>query len=258
MEGLGLSKPEVCVARVFVDESIHDQGDFIVVAVVVSEHDLQVAVDEALTTCGFTPGRDEFKSSMRMADNPAAQDLRGWLKHILNTKCRVAIAVCPVSERAEIMTYAASLTNLVAAREEIASGVLHFDGGMKRKAFGLPPGWRAEFNCDSRLIAGVQVADCAAHILSVMLLSEMGLITKSVPLSNVYPDQEGEMEMAWELWASLRYALSSGEPISGYDEDGGCEPMMKPFGLLVSEACSDEVKAAVEKRFSTDWVGCIH
>ena len=84
----------------------------------------------------------------------------------------------------------------------------------------------------------------------------MGFINKMAPTSDMYP--EPEVEMAWQLWTSLRYSLASGTPIGGFDDEGMCDPMMLPFGLLVTDSCSDAVKDAVEKRLSTVWLGCIH
>ncbi|MCU0891033.1 MAG: hypothetical protein MUE77_04650 [Sandarakinorhabdus sp.] len=55
--------------RIYVDESIHIRGDFILVAAVCADDDIQSDVEQALLSCGFVPGRDEFKSSMKMAGN---------------------------------------------------------------------------------------------------------------------------------------------------------------------------------------------
>ncbi len=52
---------------IFIDESIHDRGNFIVIAAVFSIDDLQELVGRALRECGFDPARDEYKSSMKMA-----------------------------------------------------------------------------------------------------------------------------------------------------------------------------------------------
>ncbi len=242
--------------RIYIDESIHDRGDFTVIAAVCTDHDIEADVREALAECGFVPGRDEFKSSMKMAGNEAAQEMRARLKFLLMEKCRLAIAVCPVSERTRIMAVSGALIASIAHDDRAPPGTVYFDEGMKKQKLTLPEGWSAELGCDSRIVAGIQIADCAAHIVSIILLSEMGIINKMVETEGYYP--EPEVEMAWQLWTSVRYALSSGRPIDGYDKDGRCEPMMAPFGLLVSERCSDAVKAAAEQRLGAVWVGCIH
>jgi hypothetical protein len=242
---------------IFIDESIHDRGNFIVIAAVFSADNLQVLGGNALLECGFDPVHDEFKSSMKMAGNPSAQRLRDRLKHILS-RCKIAVAICPVSERAAVVEHAGRLLSGLDSKALEPPATVYFDGGMKRALLELPEGVTAIHGCDSKRIAGIQVADCAAYLVSMMLLAELGIFTKTVPASTFYPGDEGEIELAWTLWASVRYALSSGNPVGGYNEDGWCEPMMHPFGLFVSDGCSEAVKDAVKKRLSSVWVGCIH
>lgn len=242
---------------IFIDESIHDRGNFIVIAAVFSADNLQELVGDALLECGFDPARDEFKSSMKMAGNPAAQRLRDRLQHILG-RCKIAVSICPVSERALIVEHAGKLISGLDSKALELPATVYFDDGMKRAPLELPEGVNAIHGCDSKRVAGTQVADCAAYLVSMMLLAELGIVIKTVPASTVYPHDQGEIELAWTLWASVRYALSSGNPIGGYDEDGWCEPLMNPFGLFVSDGCSDAVKDAVKKRLSSVWVGCIH
>lgn len=242
---------------IFVDESIHDRADFIVVAAVFTDDDVQEKVEQALRECGFDPASEEFKSSMTMAGNPAAHRLRDYLQGILS-RCKLAIAICPVSERPEIISHVGKLLSDVDPENFVLPQRVYFDNGMRRVALSLPNHITPVYGCDSKKVAGIQVADCAAYLVSMFLLSEMGFVNKTVPANTVYPEDEGEIELAWTLWASVRYALSSGQPIGGYDADGWCEPMMHPFGLIVSENCSDDVKSAVEKRLSGVWIGCIH
>jgi hypothetical protein len=199
---------------------------------VCSANSLQKLVEDALLECGFDPARDEFKSSMKMAGNPAAQRLRDRLQDILG-RCKIAVAICPVSERAAIVELAGRLLSGLDEKALELPATVYFDGGMKHAPLELPAGVNAIYGCDSRRVAGIQVADCAAHLVSMMLLAQLGIITKTVPASTVYPADDGEIELAWTLWASVRYALSGGNPIGGYDEEGWCEPMMHPFGLLV-------------------------
>lgn len=91
-----------------------------------------------------------------------------------------------------------------------------------------------------------------------MLLEELGIISKTVPASSVYDGQEGEIELAWTLWASIRHALSGRTPVGQVDQHGLPEPLLNLFGLVVSDRCSEAIKAAVERRFGTVWIGCIN
>lgn len=242
---------------VYIDESIHERGDFIVIAAVFSEHDLQPKVEAALRACGFDPAHDEFKSSMTMRDNPAAQDLREGLQDILS-RCKLALAVCPLEERAQIMAHAGALLADVIHVTGAAEITVFFDGGMKRTPIDLPASATLVTDCDSKRVAGIQVADCAAHLASTVLLSEMGVLARTVPAKRVYPEEEGEIELAWTLMLSIRYAVSSGRPVDGYDADGMCELDMHAFGLRVADTCSEDVKAAAQKRLGSIWLGCVH
>lgn len=242
--------------HIYVDESIHVRGNFIVIAAVITEEDILPEVRTALARCGFAPGVDEFKSSMPMADNENARLLRDEMKSLLFEKCKLAFAVCSLADRPLIMSLAARL--LSELRRDVAAPptVVHFDEGIAQNDISTPNGWSWQLHCNSKTVGGIQLADCAAHIISTLILSELGLVKKVVATHGNYP--EPEVELAWELWLSIRYALSSGEPIGGYDGEGWCEPMMYPHGLLISENCAPDVKEAVSKRLGEIWVGCIH
>jgi hypothetical protein len=243
--------------NVFVDESIHVRGDFIVVAAVFAEDGVAERVTAALIDCGFDPASNEFKSSMTMRDAPAAQKLRSHVQVILRS-CKIAVAVCPVSERNAIATHVANLLSAVDLSPNQRIARVFVDEGIKLTSAAMPGGAIVRFGCDSRVIRGIQLADCAAHLISTTLLGELGLTSKMVAASTVYDGQEGEIELVWTLWAAVRYALSGGIPLGEVDEDGIFEPLMKPFGLLVSDFCSDAVQAAVVDRLGSVWVGCIH
>ena len=243
--------------NIFVDESIHDRGDFIVVAAVCSDADVQEQVVQGLLACGFDPCCDEFKSSMAMRDNPAAQELRQRLQLILR-HCKIALAVCPIAERAILAAHLATLLSSVDVPPDTHISAIYLDEGMKRTNAEMPSGAVVTYGCDSRLVAGIQLADCAAHLVATMLLEELGIISKTVPASPVYEGQEGEIELAWTLWAGIRHALSGRKPLGEVDEYGLPEPLMNPFGLVVSDRCSEAVKAAAERRLGTVWIGCIH
>ncbi|UFI04134.1 hypothetical protein [Roseibium aggregatum] len=245
------------VIKVYVDESIHVRGDFIVTAAVCSHINVQQQVVQALLDCGFDPTHDEFKSSMRMDGNPAAQELRQRLQIILRD-CKIGVTVCPTSERAKIATYIAALLSNLNVQPGTNIAAVYLDEGIKRTNAKMPVSATVRYGCNSKLVTGIQLADCAAHLISTMLLDELGFISKTVAARTVYEGQEGEIALAWTLWATVRYSLSGMKLVGERDEYGVPEPLMNPFGLVVSDTCSDDVKAAVENRLSTVWLGCIH
>ncbi|MGO7924497.1 hypothetical protein ACC755_35935 [Rhizobium ruizarguesonis] len=90
---------------IYIDESIHERANFIVLAAVCAGPDDIRLAREALLQCGFVPGRDEFKSSMKMSGNKQAQNLRERFREIIG-RCKIAIGVCTVNERHQLMTLA--------------------------------------------------------------------------------------------------------------------------------------------------------
>lgn len=243
------------LTHVFVDESIHDRADFIVVAIVYTDDRIQVAVEEMLAASGYRPGVDEFKSSMAMAGNERAQALRDRMRHLLLSRCKLAVVVCSRGERARLGEFAIKLMREVAARDGDRPLTLHLDEGISTRTSDTQASWRVVAECDSRIVGGIQIADCAAFVVSMLLLAELGLNTKTIPPGD-YPSDE-PIELAWSLWTSLRYSLAGSEPVGAIDEQG-YSPDMLPFGLLISDSCSDAVREAARLRLGSVWVGCIH
>jgi len=156
------------------------------------------------------------------------------------------------------MTLAARISEVVSSHDRAQMVTAYLDEGMKRQPVTLPNGCVLTADCDSKEVIGIQLADCCAHFVATILLGELGLFTKMVPRRRVYPDEQGDLELAWELWASIRYALAGSEPISPMEDDGYYEPLLKPFGLVLSEGCDKNIVEAAEKRFGSVWVGCVH
>lgn len=242
--------------QIYVDESIHVRGNFIVIAAVVTDYDVNPEIHSLLSEHGFRPKIDEFKSSMPMADNAPARLVRDEIKSIILAKCRAAFIVCSISERGSIMSLIARLVRQLRGREGVEPAIIYFDEGIAQQEIVLPYGLSSISRCNSKNVSGIQLADCAAHTISMLILAELGLVRKMVPSPDHYLDPEVELD--WELWSEIRYSLSSGEPIGGYDLTGWCEPMMHPYGLLISENCTLEVSEAASRRLDGVWVGCIH
>lgn len=89
----------------YFDESIHQRGGFIVGAFVFSEVDLSLDIASTLNSLGFIPGRDEFKNSASMQNNPRSQELRNRLKRLLQST-KVGLVVVP-SERRDLLGHEA-------------------------------------------------------------------------------------------------------------------------------------------------------
>jgi hypothetical protein len=117
---------------------------------------------------------------------------------------------------------------------------------------------------DSRKIGGIQAADHAAHALGGMLLEEMGVLKKRVRAgegSGYHPDEM--LELGFELWASLRYALiGRNEYIEGRspppDDPANPHFRVDGVGLYLPSTCSGELAEHARARFGVNDLGCIH
>jgi Protein of unknown function (DUF3800) len=243
---------------IYFDESIHVRGNFIVLAAVAASPDQIATATDALRQCGFEPGRDEFKSSVSMKGNLQAQELRERFRSIIgHGGCKVALGVCAIEERDQLHLLARQICDAIPEDGE-GRRIVYLDQGMKLQAMDTPGRYEWKPNCDSKKVIGIQLADCCAHFMSTMLLGELGLFDKMVPARPEKTGYDFDLELAWELWASLRYALAGSEPVSPADEDGFYEPLFKPYGFVLSDGCDDKVAEAARKRFGAVWVGCIH
>lgn len=106
--------------------------------------------------------------------------------------------------------------------------------------------------CDSKSVAGTQIADCTASVLAAQNLAEIGFLSKTAQEVAGY---DFPIELAWALWASVRYSLAGPNSTDKEDESS---PLRMTFGLLVSDSTVKRVKQAAEKRLGTVWLGCIH
>lgn len=255
----------------YFDETIQERGGFIVGAFVYSPKDVTPKVYSAIEQVGLRPGVEEFKSGARMDRNPKQAELRGRLVEVLfNT--RIGVVVVPVTERASLGHQA-----LLGLRKILfANGLLQ-----KQHSVFLDQGitvdrssckdllGEADALCevhqsqDSKLIGGIQLADLAAHSLGVMLLESLGLVIKLVRVGeNSGYDPDLEIELGFDLWASLRYQFfKAPQPNPGGIPD---DPIgdkifdVENYGLHISDDCPQALKEAALQRFGSCYLGCIH
>jgi len=259
------------VGYFYFDETIQERGGFIIGAFVYAPDDKTPDVYSAISHVGLRPGFDEFKSGSRMDRNPHQAKLRGELSNILmNTS--VGVIVLPVSERALLGREA-----IIGLQKILhANGLdqqphrIFFDEGITvdsqtHKTFLEGTGSLCELHPsqDSKLVGGMQLADLVAHSLGGMLLEQLGLISKKVRVgegSGYDPDLE--IELGFELWASLRYQFfKAPQPKPGPIPDDPVGEMIfdvENYGLHISEKCCPSLREAAIQRFGDCYLGCIH
>ena len=258
------------MAHFYFDESIQDKGAFIVGAFAFGPN-AESAVSEAIARVGLKPGVDEFKSSARMSEHPEQVKLREELR-VISAHYRVGVVVVPSVDRPRLGTFALQALDQFARTNGLQGqpnlevfldqGIYASAAGASETAaaLGLENYCRIRPEQDSRSVKGLQIADLVAHTSGLILLDSLGLLKKVVKAGpNSGYDENLEMDLGFEMWASLRYQFFNAGPVVGQDEIySGALVKVGPNGLFVAPSCSAELRAAAENRFDECYLGCIH
>ena len=251
----------------YFDESIHERAGFVLGAFVYAAEDVDQRVREALSSAGLTPGVDEFKSRTRMDENPLHQRLRDLLLEILNAT-KIGLIIISSESRAHLGVEALRGLHKIVSTNGLLDRphIVYFDGGIQfpnlkanLRDLGLTD-VDVRIDQDSRVVGGIQVADLAARIMSVMLLEQLGLITKTVKAGpNSGYDPELDIELGFEMWASIRHQFFTQDKVDldvglleGFTLD------VASYALYIAESVPMSLKEAALKRFGDTYVGCIH
>ena len=260
-------------AELFVDESIHERQGFIVSAYVAAEPGMSAYAEAILVSLGFQPGRDEFKSGARMHGNPVLQELRDRFIRLAADGGRgVGLVVSSSSHRADLgYDVLWGLTQLVERGQlEPERLAAYFDEGIFRSRsaanetashFPRLQECVLNFEQDSKLVAGLQIADAVAGAASQILLEHLTGRSRSVPLGEDEGYPEGtRSDLGWVLRMTLRYSLFKG-PWGDLSRDDLDEAMTAPlfgYGVFATENLGPNVREAVQRLFKSIWMGCIH
>jgi hypothetical protein len=256
----------------YFDESIRDNGGFILGAFIYSKTDLTPSVSDALTAAGLQPGRDEFKSRFQVTHTPEQAALRAHFRSLLH-KVKVGTLIIPTTQRNCLgkeallgltkFIKANSLTDM--SHEAFFDEGITFAGSCLESLRQSIPSCEINRNQDSRLVGGIQLADLAAHSMGTMLLEEQGLISKKVKAgeySGYLP--ELELSLGFELWSILRYSFFMSRWPINKGANNPPESIPEPwynvqdYGLYMAPSCGTELRSAAIRRFGQSYLGCIH
>ncbi len=255
----------------YFDESIHDKGNFIIGAFIYSKNDLSQNISDILKKHGYNPDIDEFKSGINFTENPKMIEVRNDLKSLISGNCELGIIVIPIKERKKlgIEVLKGLKQFLIENKLNRFQHSVYFDEGIFDNVmeannlvikFGIESN-NYHFEQDSKIIKGIQLADICAHTSSIMLLEVFGLVNKSVKAgenSGYVPDTD--MNLGFEMWASIRYCLFHGQSIKEASDDPIKVMSFKvePNGLFISDLCDKLLADKARERFGTVYLGCIH
>lgn len=252
----------------FFDESIHPRAGFILGGWVYARRDLSQEVHSAIAAAGLRRRIDEFKSSARMDEDEGQRLLRDNLKGILQST-RLGLIVCSIQERPRLGNEALrGLAKIVRANRLdgephdafLDEGISFEKRGEAIAAAELDLSCRIHCDQDSRLVPGLQLADLAAHTMSIMLLETLGLVGKTVKAGDASGyDPDLHIELGFEMWATIRYQFfTQDEPNLEVDGLEGFTLDIGSYALHVSDGCPEPLRAAAVDRFGTCYMGCIH
>lgn len=255
----------------YFDESIHERGKFILGAFVYCKNDLTQQVYDKIESVGLRPKYDEFKSSYIMDKGGKYPELRAELRSMF-IDVKIGLVIGPIDERKCFGNYALKGLEKIIVNNDMNkdSHDVYFDQGIMFQnnntllnSFSQKYNLNIYNNQDSKIVAGLQMADLAAHTLSIMLLETLGLINKQVTLGNDSGYSENELfELSFDLWTSLRYSFFTQaiitiedidrDPVNAFLIDTGT------YCLYIADKCPEVLKEAAEDRFGLNYIGCIH
>ena len=254
--------------HVFIDDSIHKRGDFIISGVVLCDIDPNELIGQILTDCGFNPDESEFKSGLDFRRNPEMKTVRSKLKSVLSSKCKLGLVVLPYDKREKIGEETLKglkqfiETNKIEDELNIYIDENYFKNVSEAEITAEKYNFencKFHFEQDSKKVRGIQLADIVAHTFSIMLLETLGVIDKTVKAGeNSGYDPDMDIEIGFEMWASIRYNFLCQSKENPKDDFDMAVYDVKPYGLYISEYCKPELEEGADKRFGEVYLGCIH
>ena len=253
---------------VFIDESIHTRGEFIISGLVISNKNPNDLIRKSLLRNDFNPDEDEFKSGINYRYLPKMADVRNDLKKIISNSCKFGLIIIPIKYRELIGLETLKGLKQFISINKIGEGIeVYIDQNyFINEAHGIAIAEELSFNnCsfhfeqDSKQVRGIQLADLMAHTCSIMLLETLGLIDKKVKAGeNSGYDPEMEIDLGFELWATIRYNFLRQPRSESSETSDGTTLDVMPYGLYISEFCDKQLFESAKKRFGSVYLGCIH
>lgn len=246
--------------NIYVDESVHEQHGFLLLAYVICYSDPQEELARILREHQI----NEYHSMDKMHGNTKAQELRSLFKDYLNSNCLWGVFVLPSNMRWQL---ADELPNFISKLTSTCPGTgavgIYLDEGIVKENelqhLRNKTGFEKFGLYKSHEVNGIQLADLVAALCGVRLREEISQKPKMLE----YGNNDGfnhpiTAPLGWELWASLRYSMQHSSMPLGDEMPEMADFPTTGVGLHVSERCSKKLREAAEKVFGRVYLGCIH
>jgi len=207
-----------------------------------------------------------------MATNPKLVHARDLLKSVVAKHCGIGVVIAPDAPRHALGEEAPCGLNKILSTISFRSKShnVFFDQGifssrsageLSVRKVALAQPCHFHFEQDSKRILGIQIADLIAHMCAAMLLGQLGLVNKTVKAGdNSEYDPNLEVELVFELWATLRYRFFAAPPppVDTWKSQEDYQIDVESRGLQVAGHCEQKLKDAATLRFGSMYLGCIH
>ena len=255
---------------IYFDESKYQKANFVIGAFVFCKNDPTQFVSQTLQEYGFDQPDDEYKSGFFFERNQGMVKVREKLKDYFYRNVFFGALILSHTELRYLGSEALKALKQFLTENDIAVGnKVYFDEGIfesshkalaEIQALGLE---QNEFYLEqnSKVIKGIQIADLCSHCLTTMLRESIGDLRKTVTIPE-YPGYDStNVDIGYQIWTSIRYGFLANKTkqyIDGATQLINCTYDVEPFGLFISEYCSDKLATAARGRFGTVYLGCIH
>jgi hypothetical protein len=256
----------------YFDDSKHPEAGFYLGAFIYSEKDLNETINQFILQAGLDPTTDEFKSGLRMDQNPEQKELRKYLKRLIHD-VKISVVLSSPNEVDFKKSTCKAIIQLIENNRKnlIFPTIIFLDEGIFKNKNdedykSLVAALQVEevllnIEQNSKYVKGIQAADLVAHSCSIMMKESLKLLSKTIKAgdnSGYAPDMD--IEIGFEMWADIRYNFFSTPPPSPdeWESQLDCVAKVGKKGLFISERCSEIVRNKGLERFGEMYLGCIH
>jgi hypothetical protein len=242
---------------IYLDETIHSQYGFMLIAYVMCESDPQRSLSS------FLVDSKEFHSCEKMVNNDKAQALRRSFVNYINEKCKWGLIVCPDTIRWNIYEEIRDTLLSIQTNLKISLHVFFDENLIKNNQISRiienTELVHAEI-CKSHEVFGIQLADLVASFSGIRLKEEISQEVKLLEYGKscgFEPSINAPLG-SFELWSTLRSSMYHSDQPLGENMPELAEFNTEGYGLFFSKKCSIDLKLAAEKVFGKVYLGCFH
>lgn len=243
---------------IFVDESIQDSLGYICVGFVYCKKSPDEDINNAIAQAGLAPGIDEYKSGYRMENSRSRHQLRDSIYQIVLELCTLGLYIAPVSERPTLRGSVVNIVEKIIRHNEL---VLPQDVFLDEGILGsVKPcdGIQVNFDCDSKHVPGIQLADFVAYHCSYLLKCALSGSSKKILIEETpHPLTGEEVDLDWMVRTDFRRHFfveqRNVEDITGDDWFF----KLSGYGAFFSPGLSPQVMQAAEETFDSMYFGCV-